>query len=158
MTFRPRTRPARQPVFEIGNLSTIIFVTVCTLDRKPILTRDDIHQTLRRAWQKADHWIVGRYVIMPDHIHLFCAPARPDHLDIKRWITFWKSEASKQWPRPEEHPIWQSDGWDTQLRRGESYSAKWEYVRQNPVRKSLVADPDQWPFQGEIATLFWHDP
>jgi putative transposase len=153
-----RRHPARQPAFDRENLSTIIFVTVCSAGRKRILARDDIHLIMRRAWQKADHWSVGRYVIMPDHIHFLCAPARPDPLDVKRWIAFWKSEASKHWPRPEEHPVWQTDGWDTQLRRSDSYSGKWNYVRQNPVRQKLVEEPDRWPFQGEIVALFWHDP
>ncbi|MCX7916496.1 MAG: hypothetical protein N3A53_09385, partial [Verrucomicrobiae bacterium] len=57
--------------------------------------------------------------------------------------------------RPRE--LWQRDFWDTQLRRGESYSAKWEYVRYNPVRAGLVSDPADWPYQGELNILEWHD-
>jgi len=36
---------------------------------------------------------------------------------------------------------------DRLLRSDESLSAKWEYIRQNPVRAGLVADPDEWPYQ-----------
>jgi putative transposase len=39
------------------------------------------------------------------------------------------------------------------MRSSESYSQKWEYVRNNPVRAGLVAEPEAWPFQGEIAEL-----
>lgn len=52
-------------------------------------------------------------------------------------------------------PLWQRQCWDTQLRTGESYDAKWDYVRNNPVRKGLVASPDDWPFQGELNVLSW---
>jgi putative transposase len=33
------------------------------------------------------------------------------------------------------------------------YDKKWEYVRQNPVRAGLVAEPDDWPHRGELQTL-----
>src|SRR5256885_6005252 len=36
--------------------------------------RADAVAAILNAWKTADHWLVGRYVIMPDHIHLFCAP------------------------------------------------------------------------------------
>jgi len=39
------------------------------------------------------------------------------------------------------------------IRHSESYSEKWEYVRQNPVRAALVANADDWHCQGEIVRL-----
>lgn len=50
------------------------------------------------------------------------------------------------------------DCWDTQLRAGESYDAKWEYVRQNGVRHGLATAANEWPYQGELNILQWHDP
>ena len=152
-----RRHPIHQPVHQAVNLSVIVFVTVNTEKRKPILARPDAVQVLLKAWHVADTWLVGRYVVMPDHQHLFCAPRDPA-VSLKRWIRFWKSLASRQWPRPEEQPIWQLDFWDTQLRREESYAAKWDYVWRNPVRKGLAADPADWPYAGEVNPLMWHEP
>ncbi len=76
---------------------------------------------------------------------------------LRKWVQYWKALASREWPRAEEQPIWQNDVWDTQLRRGESYSAKWEYVRNNPVRHLLAASAEDWPYQGELQVLPWHD-
>ena len=101
--------------------------------------------------------MVGRYVIMPDHIHLFCAPAAENVPDVKRWVKYWKSMVSRLWPRPNERPVWQRSFWDTQLRRGESYASKWLYVQKNPVRKGLCVEPEDWPFQGEMQVLSWND-
>lgn len=112
---------------------------------------------LLTAWQAADHWLVGRYVVLPDHLRLFCSPARPESLGIKVWLKYWKSIASNSWPRPEDQPVWQIDGWDTQLRRDENYDKKWEYVRNNPIRHGLVSQAEDWPFQGELNFLPWHD-
>jgi putative transposase len=47
--------------------------------------------------------------------------------------------------------------WDTQLRTGNSYDAKWEYVKCNPMRHGLVRHPEEWPFKGELNPLSWHD-
>jgi putative transposase len=151
-----RTRPAHLPLVESGNRSVIVYLTVCTRDRKQVLARDDAHLCLRAAWKQAANWSVGRYVLMPDHLHLFCAPATLPYSSLTGWIRYWKSTASRTWPRPKERPIWQTDAWDRQLRHGDSYHEKWEYVRNNPVRERLVASPDDWPYQGEINVLFWH--
>jgi len=34
---------------------------------------------------------VGRYVVMPDHIHLFAAPGELQE-PLENWIRFWKSQ------------------------------------------------------------------
>ena len=151
------SRPARFPVVPAGNRSCMIFVTVCTRDRQPILANDKAHQILLEAWAAADIWLVGRYCIMPDHLHLFCAPASPEPCSIQQWSRYWKSCASRAWPNPQHKPLWQPNLWDRQMRRHENYSAKWCYVRNNPVRHELVPSPEQWPYQGEMNVLTWHD-
>ncbi len=151
-----RKHPIHKPVLDSGNRAAIVFVTVNTRQRKPILAKTDAVDIIRAAWCQGDQWRVGRYVIMPDHIHFFCAP-RDLSISLKRWMKYWKSQASLRWPRPMEQPIWQLDFWDTQLRRGENYDEKWDYVWRNPVRKGLVAKPEDWPYAGEINVLVWHD-
>jgi hypothetical protein len=39
------------------------------------------------------------------------------------------------------------------LRSSVSYSQKWSYVRDNPVRAGLVATANDWPWQGAIEDL-----
>jgi hypothetical protein len=50
-------------------------------------------------------------------------------------------------------PYWQEGFFDHVLRSSESYSEKWSYVRMNPVRAGLCAEPEQWPYQGEIVSI-----
>jgi len=57
--------------------SPIYFVTTCTKNRCTILARDGAAQILIAEWRTARErqgWAVGRYVIMPDHVHFFCRP------------------------------------------------------------------------------------
>ena len=42
---------------------------------------------------------------------------------------------------------------DHVLRSDESYSEKWNYVRNNPVRAGLVQNADDWPYAGEIIRI-----
>ena len=145
-----RTHPIHQPVHEHFNEPVIVFVTVCTKKKKPILASTEVHQVLRTAWAAANSWLIGRYVLMPDHLHLFCAPETLVPESLQTWIAFWKSNAARHWPQREDAPIWQRHFWDTQLRRGENYDAKWDYIVENPVRAGLVGRSEDWPYQGEI--------
>ena len=134
----------------------IQFLTVCTKDRRKILACEDAHRALLDAWASADAWLVGRYVIMPDHIHLFCAPAVLDPVSLAKWIAYWKSLSTRGLPEDIARPVWQKEYWDRLLRSGESYDQKWEYVIQNPVRAGLVERAEDWPYRGELNELRWH--
>jgi putative transposase len=157
-----RADPTRQSLphlapLEFPNQSIIQYVTVCTDRRRPILAHDDIHAVVVQSLMRANHWVVGRYVIMPDHLHLLCAPVNPN-TPLKRWLGFWRADATRNWPRPDEKPIWQRDFFDRQLRSMESYRDKWLYIWENPIRAGLVQTPDQWPYKGELNVLSWHEP
>jgi len=150
---RNRKHPAHHAFIEGHNKSIILFLTVCSHQRRKILATEHVHETLLTVWSSSNQWLVGRYVILPDHIHLFCSPVTRESENIVKWTTYWKRMASRK--LPDLQPIWQRDCWDTQLRRHESYSEKWAYVRNNPVRAGLVKHPDQWPYQGTINHLPW---
>ena len=152
-----RKRPAHFATVESGFRSIIIFLTVCTRQRRPLLANNEAAELLIEAWRVADFWRVGRYVILPDHIHLFCAPNTFPPEPLKNWISFWKNRVTRSWPNRDQVPIWQPEYWDRQLRRGESYGEKWEYVENNPVRHGYVAHADEWPYRGELEVLEWHD-
>ncbi len=136
----------------MGNRPIVYFLTVCTKGRRSVLTTPVMHESLRRAWAKAHHFVVGRYVVMPDHVHLFCAPAE-EKAELRRWVAYWKSLVARE--TSEGTTLWQRDFWETQLLAGESYAAKWEYVRENPVRAGLTASRDGWAYEGEMNRLGW---
>ncbi len=145
------------PTVSRPNQSTLIFLTVCTKDRRNLLAQNDVHDIILNSWQNADAWCVGRYVLMPNHLHLFCAPATNPVTSLRQWVFRWRAAVTRNWPRPSQKPIWQKDFFDRQLRRGQGYSEKWAYVRDNPIRAGLVEAPEDWPFQGELNRLTWHD-
>ncbi|MEY2560137.1 MAG: hypothetical protein QOG51_552 [Verrucomicrobiota bacterium] len=152
-----RKTPAHFPTVESGSHSIIIFLTVCTKRRLPLLANDRAANLLLEGWNAATFWMVGRYVILPDHIHMFCAPNAFPPESLKNWISFWKNHVMRAWPDRDQVPIWQPEYWDRQLRRGESYAEKWSYVENNPVRHGYVASAEEWSYRGELNVLEWHD-
>jgi putative transposase len=162
MESRPNLEPGRGRLPHLAsicapNLSIIQFVTVNVKARRPLLAKADIRDLLLECWKKADLWVVGRFVLMPDHIHLFCAPKQLTPTALKAWVYFWRAEATRHWPREDEKPIWQKDFHDRQLRSAESYQQKWAYVPENPLRAGLVRKIEDWPWQGELNQLLWHE-
>jgi putative transposase len=146
-----RKHPAHG-VFGETSDSPIVFLTVCTKNREPWLANSEIHKLLCAIWHQATAWLIGRYVIMPDHLHLFAAPGASS-LPLDNWVRYWKSQFTKV-HHVERHQ-WQVDHWDTRLRSWESYEDKWIYVRENPVRRGLVKNADDWPYQGILNELRW---
>ena len=174
--FPDRRRPAHHPPVERFNEPVLVLVTVCTKDRRGVLACAEVHGLCRDAWRAAGSWQVGRYVIMPDHIHLFCFPGRLPVPGLRPWVEFWKSRVAVAWARlpdlggsasartgsgqgpdaaPRRGKLWQRDFWDTQIRSRDHYAEKAGYVRMNPVRQGLVEAAEQWPYQGEVIPFVW---
>ena len=169
-----RHHPSRNSVMEhLDNRSIILYVTAVTDKRIQVLANDDAHECIRKAWEMSQNWIVGHYTIMPDHTHFFTAPGCCPLPAFHQWMRCWKCLAAKMfWDTPtgrnvlasmnwnvntRKPSLWQRDCWDRQLRSGESYDEKWNYVRNNPVRAGLVEKAEDWKYQGELHTLYWID-
>ena len=133
-----QTHPRRPPRLEnhFANIRPFYFVTFNTYRRRPVLARQEVHKAFCNFCLRAQgHAVtVGRYVIMPDHVHLFVA-FPPDGLTLDRWIQALRSVIGKRLlALGMMKPHWQEGFFDHLLRSDESYSRKWEYVRMNPVR------------------------
>jgi putative transposase len=146
-----RKRPTHGVEVKQGQ-ATIVFLTVCTENRQTWLASEPVHKLLREIWTDATAWVVGKYMLMPDHLHLF-AGMQNDDISLDSWVKYWKSQFTKKHRNPEHG--WQTDHWDTRMRTQEQYVEKLDYSLQNPVRRALVARASDWPYQGEIYELPW---
>jgi REP element-mobilizing transposase RayT len=133
----------------------VYFVTACTHARRPLLADETLHARFAAFARGAPEWgaWVGRYVLMPDHLHLFVA-LDERQASLSAWMKSLKNALSKTL-REQGHPSphWQKGFFDHLLRSTESYAEKWAYVLENPVRAGLVISSAQWPFAGEIEQL-----
>jgi REP element-mobilizing transposase RayT len=134
---------------------SVFFVTACTYRRRPILTSVPVVTAFiefaGRAYAERNI-AVGRYVIMPDHIHLFVCG--PDDFALGRWMGMLKQCLEKQIVcGTNAGPLWQRRFFDHVLRSEESYAQKWNYVLDNPVRAGFVKNADDWPYAGQIIII-----
>jgi putative transposase len=170
-------RPRLRRLDRVYSDSPIYFVTAGTYGRKELLHNADLCQAFVAFCEKGkDRGIfVGRFVLMPDHFHVFVQfgpefmetvvqrrsdrvaavcdrRSNPDCLSV--WMKSLKNTLSialRQ--KGVSAPHWQKGFFDHVLRSGESYSEKWQYVLENPVRTGLVDDWKKWDWQGEVCSL-----
>jgi len=128
-----RHTPA-QGVLPTFDGETLLWCTVCTDHRGNWCAQADVMHLLHDIWQNhATGWRVGDYLLMPDHLHFFCAPSRDRFFEVERWTAYWKDQFSKRCGKPEWR--WQRSLFHHRLRSERDYLDKVTYMRQNPVRK-----------------------
>jgi putative transposase len=139
--------------------SPIYFVTACAASRRKLFANSAINTAFRafaNSGPSCGAW-VGAYVLMPDHLHLFVA-IDGEQLSLSDWMKSLKGTlSSKLRADGEAPPYWQKGFFDHVLRSGDSYSQKWNYVRENPIRSGFVTDWEKWPYLGAIFDLEFHD-
>jgi REP element-mobilizing transposase RayT len=140
----------------------VFFVTFNTHRRQAILANPAVHDAFSEYCRRAREFRigVGRYVIMPDHLHLFVCLGGGCEITLGAWIKGLKrhldsalagsgSERARA-PGQNLSSFWQPGFHDHLLRSDESYAEKWDYIFQNPVRAGLISRAEDWPYSGEI--------
>jgi len=106
----------------------VYFITTCTEHRRRLLDNAGAHEAFRGFCEGARERgaLVGRYVLMPDHLHLFvCIP--PGELGLSGWMKSLKNSLSKHWRGGGiEAPHWQKGFFDHLIRNNESHAEKWK--------------------------------
>ena len=130
------------------------FVTVCTKDRKCILSTivgGDAHiapyTRLTSVGIVADKYLrtipgIAEYVIMPNHVHMILRISASDPLKGPMWasaptqtnvptlVRSWKTLVSKELGRS----IWQRSYYDHVIRDEMDYIVKAQYIADNPAK------------------------
>ena len=133
----------------------VYFLTFCTANRTAILANEPIHDAFKTFCREAlkRQIFVGRYILMPDHVHLFVKLPAPSE-NLSAWVKSLKNYLSQIFRRQNlQAPHWQKGFFDHVIRSDESYSDKWLYMVENSVRGELVKDWADWPYQGEVYPL-----
>ncbi len=124
----------------------IFFVTLCALHRgKNQFCHPKTAQALfdsAQYYHEQTRWHVHLLLLMPDHLHALISFPKVE--SMQRVIRSWKHYLAKQY-----HIEWQRDFFEHRLRSDESHEEKADYIRQNPVRASLIASADLWPYVWE---------
>ena len=113
----------------------LFFVTLNTHKRRALLTNEAVHATFINYCEKGLSLGagVGRYVLMPDHIHLFVRLS-PD-LSLAQWVRTRKRSISGS--ILEHAPHWQEGFFDHLLQGKDSYSRE-VGIRKTEPRESRL--------------------
>ena len=134
--------------------ATILFCTVCAEERwVDWCAAGEVMEALKEVWSRpAMRWLVGDFLLMPDHLHFFCTPAAGEWVEVERWTSFWKN----QWRKEISGKMkWQRGLFHHRVRSAGEYRDKAVYMAQNPVRAGLVRDEAEWPWAGRVHPLSW---
>lgn len=146
-----RARPHRLPP-ECYRGHVIVAVTACIRDRKALFTDAAAVRACLKCLSLASNRFactVPIYCFMPEHLHLLLrgtsstADTWAAMASFKQRSGFWIAAN-----RPEFG--WQKDYWDHVVRRDEDVRAQVRYIANNPVRRRLATDWDEYPFTGSI--------
>ncbi|MFN2623881.1 MAG: transposase [Chthoniobacterales bacterium] len=147
-------RPPRIPNWLPWEQQSVYFITFCIVKRRHVLANRPAWQIVLETFERLNQWTTLAAITMPDHLHILTAPLDREASvsAYAKWFKRWFNEAYCRPSVSDGAPAvqtwqWQEGCFDGLLRSDESLSAKWEYLRQNPVRAGLVKNPDDWPYQ-----------
>jgi putative transposase len=96
---------------------------------------EDALERVRRRYL----FVVAGYVVMPEHVHLLVN--EPRRLLLSRAIQALKLSVSM---RGRKRPFWQAHYYDFNVPSHKKFVEKLRYIHRNPVRRGLVARPEDW--------------
>ncbi len=142
MSFQSRkTLPHEVPSWV--KAGSLYFFTQCLQDRTRVdLVQPDTAQVLLAAAQDYHDrqiWFLRLFMLMPVHLHALIS--FPSAGAISAGWRNWKRYTAKG-----TGIVWRRDFFEHRIRSDESWELKARYIRENPVRKGLVAEAGQWPW------------
>jgi putative transposase len=140
----------------------IVFLTVVTYRRAPILDAPDNVARLRRALgqvMREAPFRIPAAVVLPDHAHFLWSLPRGD-ADYPRRVGRMKVLFTRSLPgrgvaspgvsrsqhRHRESDVWQRRFWEHTVESYEEVEALMDYIHYNPVRHGLTSCPHLWPY------------
>jgi putative transposase len=129
------------------DLDRTFFVTTVTSKRIPIFrveTRARLFIDVVLDYRKQGKFLLHEFVVMPDHVHALITPA--PEISLERAMQFIKGGFSFRLRKVEKIEVWQESFTNHRIRDVGDYERHREYIRLNPVRARLVADPREYPF------------
>ena len=87
-------------------------------------------------------FVIAGYVAMPEHVHLLVS--EPPVVQLSVALQVLKQQISRKLNRPGEVRFWQRRYYDFNVWNHAKTIEKLKYMHRNPVRRGLVAKPEDW--------------
>ena len=122
------------------------FVTFSCFHRLPLLEAPAAREIVEAVLEQTRARHQGRvyaYVLMPEHVHLLVN--EPPRIVLAQFLKAFKQVASRKLRGPREK-FWQYRYYDSNVYGEKARSEVIRYIHRNPVKRGLVAKPEDWPW------------
>ena len=122
------------------------FITFSCYRREPYFTttasKDIFLDSLELTRKRYNFEVLG-YVVMPEHVHLLLSEPLDHEVPLSKALQSLKLSVSK---RLTPKPFWQTRYYDFNVFTHNKRVEKLKYMHRNPVTRSLVEKPEDWPW------------
>jgi REP element-mobilizing transposase RayT len=137
--------------------SFVYFITICTANKQPYFLNDEIAKTIadEMEFRKINKEIkLFCYCIMPDHLHVLLSLTEDYQKKLQDWVSAFKRYTAKITSQSFGiKPLWQRNFYDHIVRKEESLLKIAEYIVNNPVRKGMVSNWEEYPYSKIVDPL-----
>ena len=123
------------------------FLTFGCYRRQPLLGDAGSYRVFEcelEAVRQRYGFVVGGYVLMPEHVHLLVGEPVRSSLAVALQVL--KQQTSRKLKQRGEAQFWQRRYYDFNVNNEEKRVEKLRYMHRNPVKRGLVEKPEQWPW------------
>lgn len=162
-----RRKNIRLEDFDYTGGAYVYFITICTHDKQPYFRNAGIAKIIKDEieFRMINEIKLFCYCIMPDHLHLLLsltenygekgAGKSLGKGTLQNWVSAYKCYTSRISNQLFEiKPLWQKNFHDHIVRKEESLLKIAEYIVDNPVRKGMVSEWEEFPFSKIIDHLY----
>jgi len=121
------------------------FVTFSCYKREPLFAERSGYGIFEEQLEKVRQrhgLVVAGYVVMPEHVHLLVS--EPRNLQLSTILQVLKQQVSRKLKMPGDTRFWQRRYDDFNVWNHGKTVEKLKYMHRNPVRRGLVARPQDW--------------
>jgi len=125
------------------------FITICCYNNgnffKDKTTVFNIFKVLNSISSEMNYFIMA-YCFMPDHLHILTSG--DEETDLIKFVKKIKQITGYNFKKDTGKRLWQKSFYDHVVRKEENLNSIAEYMFNNPVRRGLVEDYNDYPFLG----------
>jgi len=123
------------------------FITTNTWERRALFVTREWAETLEAKifeYRDKGEYLVHRYVVMPDHLHVILTPGASTTLERAAQLIKGGSSYDMGVKFATKFPVWQPGLTQHLIRDQADYDSHMRYIDMNPVKRRLVTQPEEY--------------